>query len=67
MASDVEWIEDVRRWCGLPRARHTEPADPPDSGESQAASTLGYEAAQPALQARYWPDAPTHDGTDVER
>ena len=67
MASDVQWVEDLRRWCGVGRARRTDPADPPDSAEPDVSSTLGYEAAQPALQARHWPDAPVHDDTDPER
>nr|HET7857888.1 hypothetical protein [Caldimonas sp.] len=53
MATDEEWVEDVKRWV---RAAH-QPAtcDPADD------IALGVEAAQPALQALYWPDAPTKD------
>ena len=53
MAIDEEWVEDVKRWV---LAAHL-PAldDPPDD------IALGVEAAQPALQALYWPDAPTTD------
>jgi len=54
MANDDDWLEDVRRWYygGSP---------PATDGEHNAAaghSAIGYEAAQPAVQARHWPDAP---------
>jgi hypothetical protein len=45
--SDTQWVEDVRRWVAA-QSRCGEDAD---------ASQLGYEAADPALQARHWPDA----------
>lgn len=56
MASDDEWVADVRRWCqrgGI---------DSSASGTSQCAddsdhAMLGYEAALPPLLARHWPDA----------
>jgi len=48
MASDdTQWVEDVRRWVAA-QARTRDDAD---------TSQLGYEAADPALQARHWPDA----------
>jgi hypothetical protein len=53
MANDEDWVEDVKRWY-LAGSRPAESAD--DAGDDIA---LGYEAAQPALQARHWPDAPT--------
>lgn len=55
MASNDEWVEDVRRWYfggNAPAADRDADAQSGDSGE------LGYEAAHPALQARHWPDAP---------
>ena len=53
--SDADWVEDVKRWyrTGAESARSAEAA----TGESESAF-IGYEAAHPALQARYWPDAP---------
>jgi len=45
--NDTQWVEDVRRWVTA-QTRSREDAD---------ASQLGYEAADPALQARHWPDA----------
>jgi len=45
--NDTQWVEDVRRWVAA-QTRSREDAD---------ASQLGYEAADPALQARHWPDA----------
>ena len=56
MANDEEWVEDVKRWY-LAGTRSS------DAAAAAAASfddvALGYEAADPALQARHWPDAPT--------
>lgn len=65
MASDADWVEDVRRWCASAAAT-TMPCDasmPDNEGTATAdgdafAEPLGYEAAHPALQARHWPDAP---------
>lgn len=53
MANDDDWLEDVRRWYygGNPPAAE---ADNTAAGHS----AIGYEAAQPAVQARHWPDAP---------
>lgn len=58
MANDTDWVEDVKRWA-LSGSRCREPA----LGDAAAADeiALGVEAAQPALQARHWPDAPTTD------
>jgi hypothetical protein len=56
MANDADWVEDVKRWyfAGI---------RPGESAEASSVDevALGYEAADPALQARYWPDAPTRD------
>jgi len=55
MASDAEWLEDVRRWAlGEPRLRMEEPLE---TAPAAVPDDLGYEAAHPALQARHWPDA----------
>jgi hypothetical protein len=50
MASDdTQWVEDVRRWvASQSQSRANDEADN---------AQLGYEAADPALQARHWPDA----------
>jgi hypothetical protein len=57
MASDAEWVEDVKRWVlGGDRGRDTDP-----TGDSADEIALGYEAAEPSLLARHWPDAPTTD------
>ena len=54
MATETDWLDDVRRWYfgGTPPAADladgSEPADP----------AVGYEAAHPSLVARHWPDAP---------
>lgn len=58
MASDdTQWVEDVRRWVAS-QARALEEAD---------AAQVGYEAADPALQARHWPDAPNVAGETLGR
>lgn len=54
MNDDADWVEEVRRW-------YFAGAQTPDANAEEAASTdfaLGYEAAQPVLQARHWPDVP---------
>ena len=57
MASDSDWVEDVRRWyLASTQAAGAQPTKPQDGVDSDMAA-LGYEAAHPALQARHWPDA----------
>ncbi len=57
MASDSDWVEDVRRWyLASTQAASARPIKVQDGAESDMAA-LGYEAAHPALQARHWPDA----------
>lgn len=59
MASDDEWVSNVKRWC-LDQKAAREQAEPVSSeGFSLPIdpNELGYEAAHPALQARHWPDA----------
>ena len=58
MAADAQWIEDVRRWylAGQQGSTSSVVTDGPDSIAD--AEALGYEAADPALQSRHWPDAP---------
>jgi hypothetical protein len=54
MASETQdWVEDVRRWyfSGAAEAPNTSSALP-----SADEAELGYEAAQPALMVRNWPD-----------
>ncbi len=70
MASDADWVEDVKRWYfagqreanGMPVT--AAPASSLDEtfGYDASGETLGYEAADPRLQARYWPDAPSAVG-----
>ena len=66
MASDADWVEDVKRWyfagqreaVVAPLAADAASSAGNGVGYAEAGETLGYEAADPALQARYWPDAP---------
>ncbi len=55
MPNDADWVEDVKRWVHA--SVHSAVASSVD-GESTDFMVLGYEAAQPALQARHWPVAP---------
>jgi hypothetical protein len=57
MANDEEWVEDVKRWVlAGDRSRDTGM-----TGDAADEIALGYEAAEPSLLARHWPDAPTTD------
>ena len=59
MASDADWVEEVRRWCLAGReveGGYVVASPPPPITDSRDA--IGYEAALPSLQSRYWPDAP---------
>ena len=56
MADENDWLQEVKRWV-LTGSR--EPA-PKQNGAPD--DVLGYEAADPALQAPQWPDAPEADG-----
>ncbi|HZE92525.1 MAG TPA: hypothetical protein VE029_12570 [Rhizobacter sp.] len=63
MASDSDWVQDVRRWYfgGTP------PSGDPDSVACKTGvepgidGVIGYEAADPSLQARHWPTAALTD------
>ncbi|HZT54697.1 MAG TPA: hypothetical protein VFA35_00615 [Burkholderiaceae bacterium] len=59
MASDVDWVADVRRWYFSGRQQPAPTA--PARGD---AAEVGYEAADPALQSPHWPDAPRAGITD---
>ena len=56
MANDEEWVADVKRWY---LAGSSQAAASSASGDVSDEIALGYEAADPALQAHHWPDAPT--------
>ena len=55
MANDEEWVADVKRWF-LPAPAPAPVGHSDDPGDDIA---LGYEAADPALQAHHWPTPPT--------
>jgi hypothetical protein len=55
MANDADWVADVRRWYFSTSQTPVVKAAPDDS----ELDALGYEAAQPALEARHWPEART--------
>lgn len=63
MASEANWVEDVRRWYRAgAQAMGSNTVQILEPHETDL-SALGYEAAHPALQARNWPDA---QGTGFE-
>jgi hypothetical protein len=57
MASDADWLEDVRRWALGEPPSPAAAAEPSEMSAPAVPDDLGYEAAHPALQARHWPDA----------
>jgi hypothetical protein len=64
MASDSDWVQDVRRWYFGGNPPSSEQVSAADSiSEVNSDVMVGYEAAHPALQARHWPDAPSMDVT----
>ena len=65
MASDADWVEDVKRWYFAGRRDHGTAADLDSSADE--ADSVGYEAAHPALQAKNWPDAPVMAGPEPTR
>ena len=60
MANDVDWVAEVKRW-NFP-VRPAVPAVP----VSEGACDIGYEAADPPLQSRNWPDTPSSVPTDLK-
>ncbi len=61
MASDADWVADVRRWYLAGLQAKVAPTGQTNEAE---APELGYEAAHPPLQARHWPDAASGDFSD---
>ena len=55
MASDTDWVADVRRWV-MSSQRESRVATVP--AERAEDFPVGYEAAQPALQSRHWIEDP---------
>ena len=56
MANDSDWVADVRRWV-MSNASSAQRAQAAASDADVEA--LGYEAADPSLQAAQWPSAST--------
>jgi len=59
MAGDAEWVEDVRRWYFVGQRNGVPSVDVQHADDAADADVLGYEAADPSLQSRHWPDAPS--------
>jgi hypothetical protein len=57
MADGSEWVEDVRRWYFAGRQSRESMVETSGAAVEEV-HALGYEAADPALQAQHWPDAP---------
>ena len=66
MDNDADWVEEVRRWCL--GGRRGSPGSPGSDSLQAAGDTepVGYEAAHPALEARYWPDAVSDKGLTLD-
>ena len=56
MASDADWVEDVRRWYRTSAQAAASMRTPASDRRDSDLAALGYEAAHPALQARNWPE-----------
>ena len=56
MASDADWVEDVRRWYRTSAQAAASVRAPAGENRDTDLAALGYEAAHPALQARDWPE-----------
>lgn len=61
MAGD-DWVAEVKRWCRAADAAAPVASDEDGTGGrgqdvSAGEPAVGYEAADPPLQARHWPDA----------
>ncbi|MEO7055391.1 MAG: hypothetical protein ABI281_06180 [Caldimonas sp.] len=54
MATDGEWVEDVKRWYLAGVAASSSP--PRLGGATEYDVDVGYEAAHPSLQACHWPE-----------
>ena len=59
MTNDADWVADVRRWY------FSTPPVAPVAAVDDDAHEIGYEAANPALQSRHWPDAPQSGFADL--
>jgi len=51
MADENDWVQEVKRWVRTGARERRQLAD-------EEPDAVGYEAADPPLQAREWPDAP---------
>jgi hypothetical protein len=58
MASDSDWVQDVRRWYfgGNPPSGMSASSSSNADADGASENLLGYEAAHPSLQAS-WPEA----------
>jgi len=64
MYNESDWVADIRRWC-LAGAQAKAAASAPSADLNPDSDNVGYEAADPALQSRHWPDAPNAPTTDL--
>jgi len=58
MSNDDDWVSNVKRWCHDQAAVAAAQAQAGPSEVDEAGDMLGYEAAQPMLQAPHWPQSP---------
>ena len=52
MANDSDWVADVRRWV---MSNAASPQGAKAAASDTDSEALGYEAADPTLQAAHWP------------
>ena len=65
MSNDVDWVEDVRRWC-LAGTQAPQSRKPELDADVSAVAELGDEAAHPAHQSRYCTSAPRRQFGDLK-
>jgi len=57
MDKDSDWVADVRRWYLDSQAGTAAPTSAASNDTDAELDAVGYEAANPVLQAQHWPGA----------
>jgi len=65
MASNDEWVEDVRRWCATGSLNAVNRMPVAAADDAIESGDIGYEAAQPSLQHLHAFDATGAAGGDL--
>jgi len=64
MANDSDWVADVRRWV---MSNAASPQGTQAAASETDSEALGYEAADPSLQAAHWPSSSSGANSDFAR